>query len=46
MVRIAIASTYFPFVDGGGTRIVDDLHWELTIRGFETDRVMIPFYPD
>jgi glycosyltransferase involved in cell wall biosynthesis len=44
-MRIVIASTYFPFVDGGGTRIVDDLHRELTARGFETDRVMIPFYP-
>ena len=31
-VRIVIASTYFPFVDGGGTRIVDDLHRELTAR--------------
>ena len=44
-MRIVIASTYYPFVDGGGTRIVDDLHRELTVRGFETDRVMIPFSP-
>jgi glycosyltransferase involved in cell wall biosynthesis len=44
-LRIVIASTYYPFVEGGGTRIVDDLHRELTARGFETDRVMIPFSP-
>ncbi len=44
-MRIVIASTYRPFVDGGGTRIVDDLHRELKARGFETDRVMIPFCP-
>jgi glycosyltransferase involved in cell wall biosynthesis len=43
-VRILIASTYVPFIKGGGTKIVEDLRDELVARGFETDTVMIPFY--
>jgi glycosyltransferase involved in cell wall biosynthesis len=43
-VRIVIASTYVPFIDGGGVKIVDDLERELTARGFRTDTVRIPFH--
>lgn len=42
-MRVLIASTYVPFIKGGATKIVDDLHQELTARGFESDRVFIPF---
>jgi glycosyltransferase involved in cell wall biosynthesis len=45
-MRIVIAATYFPFEDNGDTRIVNDLHRELRARGFETDRVMLPFKPE
>ncbi len=43
-MRILIASTYVPFIKGGGTKIVEDLTQALRARGFETDTVMIPFY--
>jgi glycosyltransferase involved in cell wall biosynthesis len=42
-VRVLIASTYVPFIKGGGTKIAEDLCQALTARGFETDTVMIPF---
>jgi glycosyltransferase involved in cell wall biosynthesis len=45
-VRILIASTYVPFIRGGGTGIVEDLLGELTARGHQTDAVMIPLYSD
>jgi glycosyltransferase involved in cell wall biosynthesis len=44
-MRVLIASTYYPFIRGGGTKIVDDLRQELVARGFETDTVFLPFYP-
>lgn len=44
-MRILIASTYVPFISGGGTSIVEDLRGELTSRGYQTDVVMIPLYP-
>jgi glycosyltransferase involved in cell wall biosynthesis len=43
-VRILIASTYVPFIKGGGTKIVEDLALALRARGFETDSVMIPLH--
>lgn len=43
-MRVVIASTYVPFIEGGGVKIVDDLQRELTARGFQTDTVKIPFY--
>lgn len=43
-MRIAIASTYVPFLQGGGTKIVEDLAAELTVAGHTVETVMIPFY--
>jgi glycosyltransferase involved in cell wall biosynthesis len=43
-MKILIASTFVPFIDGGGTQIVEDLRRELTARGFETDAVLLPLY--
>jgi glycosyltransferase involved in cell wall biosynthesis len=43
-MRVLIASTYVPFIKGGGTKIVEDLHRELNARGFEADTVNLPFY--
>jgi glycosyltransferase involved in cell wall biosynthesis len=45
-MRILIASTYYPFIRGGGTKIFDDLREELVARGFETDTVFLPFFPN
>jgi glycosyltransferase involved in cell wall biosynthesis len=45
-MRVLIASTHVPFVRGGNTKIVDDLHRELTARGFETDVVSVPILSD
>jgi glycosyltransferase involved in cell wall biosynthesis len=45
-VRILIASTYVPFIRGGGTKIVDDLRAELLARGHDTDTALIPLYSD
>lgn len=44
-MRVLIASTYYPFIRGGATKIVEDLRQELVARGFETDTVFLPFYP-
>lgn len=43
-MRVLVASTFVPFIKGGGTKIVEDLHRELLLRGFESDTVLIPFY--
>jgi glycosyltransferase involved in cell wall biosynthesis len=42
-VRVVIASTFVPFIKGGGTKIVEDLHRELLLRGIESETVLIPF---
>jgi glycosyltransferase involved in cell wall biosynthesis len=42
-MRIVIASTYVPFIKGGGTMIVESLERELKTRGHEVDSVWIPF---
>ena len=42
-MRVLIASTFVPFIKGGGTKIVEDLHSELLRRGYESDTVLIPF---
>jgi glycosyltransferase involved in cell wall biosynthesis len=44
-MRILIASTYYPFIRGGATKIVEDLRHEMQARGFETDVVLLPLYP-
>jgi len=42
-MRIIIASTIVPFVEGGGTFIVDWLEQKLRVHGHEVDVVKIPF---
>jgi glycosyltransferase involved in cell wall biosynthesis len=42
-VRVLVASTYVPFIDGGGRMIVRDLARALRERGHEVDTVEIPF---
>jgi glycosyltransferase involved in cell wall biosynthesis len=42
-MRVLIASTYVPFVRGGGTMILDGLESALRERGHEADSVRIPF---
>lgn len=42
-VRVLVASTYVPFIEGGGRMIVRDLARALTERGHEVDTVEIPF---
>lgn len=43
-MRIIIASTIVPFIEGGGTFIVDWLAKALTNRGFMVDVLKIPFH--
>jgi len=43
-VRVLIASTFVPFIEGGGTKIVDDLHREMKARGIDSDVVLLPLY--
>ncbi len=45
-MKIVVASTYIPFIRGGGTQIVDDLAAELSAAGHQVDIVKIPFYSD
>jgi glycosyltransferase involved in cell wall biosynthesis len=42
-MRVAVASTFVPFIKGGGRMIVDDLVAALRERGHEVDTVLIPF---
>jgi glycosyltransferase involved in cell wall biosynthesis len=42
-MKVIIASTYVPFIKGGGTMIVESLHNALKQRRFEVDTVLIPF---
>lgn len=42
-MRVIIASTYVPFIKGGGTLIVESLESALRERGHEVDTVLIPF---
>jgi len=42
-VRVLIASTYVPFIDGGGRMIVRDLARAVRQRGHEVDTIEIPF---
>jgi glycosyltransferase involved in cell wall biosynthesis len=44
-MKILIASTYVPFIKGGGTMIIDSLEEELTKRGYQVDSVRVPFHP-
>jgi glycosyltransferase involved in cell wall biosynthesis len=44
-MRVVVASTYLPFLEGGGVKIVEDLTRALAVRGFETETVLLPFYP-
>jgi len=45
-MKVIVASTYVPFVDGGGRMIVRDLVSALEDRGHEVDTVEIPFLSD
>jgi glycosyltransferase involved in cell wall biosynthesis len=42
-VRVLVASTYVPFIDGGGRMIVRDLVRALRERDHEVDTIEIPF---
>lgn len=41
-MKVAVASTFVPFVDGGGRMIVSDLVAALRQRGHEVDTIAIP----
>ena len=41
-MKIVIATTYVPFIKGGGTMIIDSLQEQLVKRGFETDIAWFP----
>ncbi len=43
-MRVLIASTYVPFIHGGGTKIVNDLRDEMVARGIHTDVVNLPLH--
>jgi glycosyltransferase involved in cell wall biosynthesis len=43
-MRIVVASTYVPFLKGGGTKIVEDLAAALAMEGHQVETVMIPMY--
>ncbi len=43
-MKVVVASTYVPFLQGGGTKIVDDLAAELSAAGHQVDTVKIPLY--
>jgi glycosyltransferase involved in cell wall biosynthesis len=45
-MRVLIASTIVPFIEGGGTFIVDWLEAVLRERGHEVDVLKIPFHSD
>ena len=43
LMRVVVASTFVPFVEGGGRMIVDDLVRALRERGHEVDTIELPF---
>ena len=43
-MRVLVASTYVPFVEGGGRMIVRDLVRAVRERGHEVDTIEIPFH--
>jgi glycosyltransferase involved in cell wall biosynthesis len=45
-VRLLVASTFVPFIKGGGTAIVEDLRVALEERGHAVDTILLPFWPD
>jgi glycosyltransferase involved in cell wall biosynthesis len=45
-LRILVASSFTPYVPGGGTAIVDDLTSALRSRGHEVDTVLLPVAPE
>jgi glycosyltransferase involved in cell wall biosynthesis len=45
-LRVVIASSFTPYVPGGGTAIVDHLAAALKGRGHEVDTVLLPASPD
>ncbi len=45
-MKVIVASTHVPFIDGGGRMIVRDLAAALRERGHEVDTVDIPFLSD
>lgn len=42
-MRVAVASTFVPFIAGGATKIVDDLVGALREHGHQVDTIAIPF---
>lgn len=42
-MQIVVASTYVPFIKGGGTMIVGSLAEKLNLAGKRTEKVLIPF---
>jgi glycosyltransferase involved in cell wall biosynthesis len=42
-MKVAVASTFVPFIAGGATKIVDDLVRALREHGHEVDTIAIPF---
>lgn len=42
-MKVAVASTFVPFISGGATKIVDDLVLALREHGHEVEEIMIPF---
>lgn len=45
-MRVIVASTIVPFIEGGGRRIAADLAAALQLRGHEVDTLNLPFWPD
>ena len=45
-MRVVVASTYVPFIRGGGVNIVHDLVRELRRRSHDVDTVLLPFAMD
>ena len=45
-MRVLVASSFVPYVPGGGTAIVDDLAAALQARGHDVDTVLLPLVAD
>jgi glycosyltransferase involved in cell wall biosynthesis len=45
-VQVVLASTYVPFVKGGGTTLLADLEQALRERGHQVEPVLFPFWSD
>jgi glycosyltransferase involved in cell wall biosynthesis len=45
-MRIAVATTILPFVQGGGRTLADSLADALRARDHEVEEILLPFWPD